>query len=80
MSNLKEGRELVKQLPYEFMVLWHPTAKQADETGAISKMIVPRDVVMAASADAAYMLVAKRIDDQYLGTPEQIEVIIRSFI
>lgn len=63
---------------FQYAAIMHPTEKQAEE-GASSEVIVGLDTVLAADQNAALMIAARKIPDDYMDRLERIELVIRPF-
>lgn len=64
---------------FEYAILWHPTEQQAKESNTKSKVIVGLTQTLASSNDAAAMIAARDIPNEYVGQLDQVEIILRPF-
>lgn len=69
-----------KSVLMEYVVLWHPTDKQAEDDAKVtSKIIVDKKEVLVGSEQQAFILANRAIPEEYLNQLDQVEVIVRPF-
>ena len=79
-NNYEDSRKLIASKPFEIMILWHPTAKQADEDATLAtKIVVEKEMVLSSSDKTAAILASKKIPDEYNNQLDQLEVLVRPF-
>uniref|UniRef100_A0A6H1Z9B2 Uncharacterized protein n=1 Tax=viral metagenome TaxID=1070528 RepID=A0A6H1Z9B2_9ZZZZ len=63
---------------FQFVVVIHPTDKEAEEGGS-SKVIVPVTAVIANDQNSATLQAGRAIPEEYLSKLDRIEVAVRPF-
>jgi hypothetical protein len=81
----KEGRlfldrkeKAMEAMPYDYVIIWRPTKKQADDENAKPK-IVGNGVVLAGETQSAILLVGAKVPKEFDGQEDQLDVFVRPF-
>lgn len=69
---------MTKQQVFEYLVIYHPSEKEA-KAGDHSKIIVPATTVIAANQNTATLLAGRAIPTEYVDRLERVEVAVRPF-
>ncbi len=63
---------------FQYIVIWHP-AEEQKKNGQKDVIVVDVHTVLAKDQTSAMLIAAKNIPEDYMDSPEQLEVVVRPF-
>jgi len=74
MSDEKPAKKKLMQ----YAVIYHPSDKERKD-GKKSEIVIDMTTILAANDQEAFMLIAKKIPDEYSDRLDQVEIALRPF-
>lgn len=63
---------------YQYSILWHPTTEEA-ANGKKTEVLIEPNTMLAVDQNSAFIQVSRLINEKYLTSLDQVEIMIRPF-